>query len=554
LRVQTGLRTNNFAAVDLNPSLLYSARRDEERAGFFNATLRAHGLYSSFQYVLRLSPAVHKKLAESGTGIRSSQETGFDGVQAFSTLLHETVHWWQHIGSVYGLMLSLTYPAQAHANYNGLRELAGRTGFKKSVRQLAERMAGPSGPGTLSGLANTIINNHFDFGAFRDLTFNQATARAVAQNPLFESVGHSHELAYGNNILVLAATADRRAFQHPRDWEGPFEDLRRARESGFYYGSPVRLWPLGAHEIFEGQACFCQLQYLTFASGGRLDWDDYRTLGMLHGVCEKAFQVFLEQSRLPWPRNVDHPTVALFLLICDMAINPSAGFPFPIEHFGSFIVDTDPGARFTMLSAIVRLKCPDAATSIRDYSRAEYESVSAALAAAMMVDAPLSIADVCSTWTMSGAPFESLMREKDTFRYGPENVPVRVLFSHFLAFMQDRLVEPEFFCWPEAWMAGERVADEALALFGKHQALFLDKEDDDGIFPRLHPDKDEALVQEMFNTFYAATVTYDLTDQWISRPGPFSYGYDWLSQTTNTDVMKAFANGNFEHVCWIKSR
>ncbi len=68
------------------------------------------------------------------------------------------------------------------------------------------------------------------------------------------------------------------------------------------------------------------------------------------------------------------------------------------------------------------------------------------LLAAMMVDAPLSIADVCAKWTKPGAPFESLMREKDTFDYGPGNLPVRVLFSHFLAFMQDKLVHPEFFC------------------------------------------------------------------------------------------------------------
>jgi hypothetical protein len=197
---------------------------------------------------------------------------------------------------------------------------------------------------------------------------------------------------------------------------------------------------------------------------------------------------------------------------------------------------------------VSRLKCPDAATTIRDYSKAEYESISAALAAAMMVDAPLSIADVCAKWTKPGAPFESLMREKDTFDYGPGNLPVRVLFAHFLAFMQDKLVHPEFFCWPGAWMAGERVADEALALFGRHQALFLDKEDDDGIFPRPHSDKDEALVQKMFDAFYGTTVTYDLTNQWISRSGPFSYSYDWLPQTANTDVMKAFANGNFQHV------
>jgi hypothetical protein len=272
---------------------------------------------------------------------------------------------------------------------------------------------------------------------------------------------------------------------------------------------------------------------------------------MLHGVYEKAFRVFLEQSELPWPPTVDHPVVALFLLICDMAINPGAGFPHPLTaHFPSFIGDTDPGVRFTMLSAIVRLKCRSTATAVRDYSRAEYEAVSAELATALLVDAPLSIASTCNGW--SRGPFEALMKEQERFDYGPGNFPVRVLFSHFLAFMQDKLRVPEFFCWPGAWMAGERVDETAQILFERHGALFVDKEDDDGIFPSLHTNKDEALVQKTFDTFYATTLTYDLTDQWISRLGPFTYGYDWLSQTAKPEVIKTFADQHFSQVYGVR--
>jgi hypothetical protein len=489
--------------------------------GTFNATLDTHGRYNTFQYVLRLSPAIHRKLAEIGSGIHSSRDAKQTGAQAFSTFLHETVHWWQHVGSTYGLMVSLSYPAQAHANYDGLKELLRQAGFKKSVRKFIELLPGPGGVGTVQGLANRIVNNHFDLAAFRNLTLNQSSARAIVQNPFFECVGHSHEMTYGNNLLVLAATVDRdfHVFQHPREWEMPFQALRETKEAGYYYGSPVGLWPLGAHEIFEGQACFCQLQYLTFASGGRLGWDDFRALGMLHGIYEKAFQIFLQQSELPWPTSVDHPVVALFLLICDMAINPGAGFPHPLmAHFSSFITDTDPGTRFTMLSAIVRLKCPSTATAVRSYSRAEYEAVSNQLATALLIDAPLAIAATCNGW--SRGPFKALMKEQELFDFGAGNFPVRVLFSHFLAFMQDKLRVPEFFCWPGAWMAGDRVDESAQLLFERHGALFVDKEDDDGIFPRLHADKDAALVQKTFDTFYASTLTYDLTDQWISRPDP----------------------------------
>src|SRR4051794_37938879 len=79
----------------------------------FNATVNAHGLYNTQQFVLRLSPAVHSKLASMPPGIMTNGEVGLDGAQAMSTYLHETVHWWQHIGSTYGFIFSLNYPVQA---------------------------------------------------------------------------------------------------------------------------------------------------------------------------------------------------------------------------------------------------------------------------------------------------------------------------------------------------------------------------------------------------------------------------------------------------------
>jgi hypothetical protein len=188
--------------------------------------------------VLRLSPAVHQKISELRPGIVSSREIGFDGAQAFSTYLHETIHWWQHVGSTYGLMRSLSYPTQAHGNYKHLKDLIAKVGFKKPIRELAKKLPAPGGIGTLRGLANTIVHNHFDFDAFRRLTFNQAAARSAVRDPYFECVGHSHEITYGNNIVVLAATVDPgyRVLQHPREWEEPFDELRQSKQEGFYFG------------------------------------------------------------------------------------------------------------------------------------------------------------------------------------------------------------------------------------------------------------------------------------------------------------------------------
>lgn len=518
------------------------------------AVLDAQGRYHALQFVLRLSPLIHRTLEKLPHGIVSSADIDFDGAQAFSTYLHETIHWWQHIGTTYGLMRSLTYPTQAHANYQHLKQLIAMVGFKKPIYRLASTLGGPSEPDTAAGRSNVIVNNHFDFAAFRGLTFNHAVAKRTAEHPLFESVGHAFQVGYANNILVLGSVVDPegRVLPHPKAWETAFGALRDARKEGFYYGSPIKLWPVGAHEIMEGQACFGQLQYLAFASGGQLGWDEFRALGMLHGVYLTAFEAFLKFTKLDWPPTVHHPTVALFLLVCDMALNSGAGFPHPLRLFESFITDTDPGARFTMLATLARLKCPQVLTHIRSYSREEYLEVCEALADAMLVDTPMAIAKTCAGWAAADGPFASLMQEHATYAYDRVNMPVRVLFSHFLDFMRDRVARPEFFCWPGAWMAGDRISADAEIMLDRHGALFIDKADDDGVFPRLRPDRPRGNIDDMFNRFYAANMTYDLTGQWIMRPGPFVYDYRWLSQTGTADEIKRFADDNFESVYGLR--
>jgi hypothetical protein len=113
--------------------------------------------------------------------------------------------------------------------------------------------------------------------------------------------------------------------------------------------------------------------------------------------------------------------------------------------------------------------------------------------------------------------------------------------------MQDKVRYPEILCWPGAWFAGRRVSNAAVELFDRHGALFVDREDDDGIFPRIVPGRDLAAVQGTFDAFYASNVTYDMTRQWIAKSGPFDYAYSWLSQKHSAEEMRTFANTHFEH-------
>ncbi|WP_354141860.1 hypothetical protein [Bradyrhizobium sp. RT11b] len=109
--------------------------------GEFAACLNQLGIYTTEHFVLRLSPRVHELLDAISSGVDASGELDGETVQAYSTYLHETIHWWQHIGSTSGLILSLTYPAQAHQNVEHLEKVLGLVGPKKSLKRWAEDAA-----------------------------------------------------------------------------------------------------------------------------------------------------------------------------------------------------------------------------------------------------------------------------------------------------------------------------------------------------------------------------------------------------------------------------
>jgi len=412
------------------------------------------------------------------------------------------------------------------------------------------RASGPGGdPDTPAGLASVVVNNHFDIEFFRRLVFKPDIARDAGKHPYFDSVGHSFQIAYGNVALILATTLDPTFLVMPdaRSWSPAFAALRSEKRKGYYWGSPVSIPVIGAHQIFEGQARFGQLQYLYFTSGGKLGWDHVRSMGMLKGVYGEAFDQFLHFAELEWPPSIDRPVVALFLLVCDIAINPGAGFPMKLRSFKTFIEEIDPGFRFLFLCRTIA-KRPDLAGAIQHYSRTEYGEVAATLTTPLLVDHPLAIVAEVTGWTHKSGRLKDLVEEDRSASYGPVNLPVHLMFSHFLAFSADKFARPEFFCWPGAWMAGERLSDEIETLFGRHEAPFMDRAEDGGIYPRLMPGNDERKIQDAFENFYAVNVAYDLTRQWIAQPGPFEYDYRWLSSAGAETDMKNFGARHFEKI------
>jgi len=469
-------------------------------------------------------------------------------IDAFGTYLHETIHWWQHVGSTTGLMLSFAYPAQAHVNYRHLVTLLNRIGLHKSLRTYLDVHHDALDEETRRTL-NIVVNNWYDVDFNSQIIIDSRSVRTLAESPFFESVGHSLDIGLSHTIWMLAGTFDEefRCMPDIRRWESLFADLRSRRVDGYYRGSPILLPPIGALHIFEGQARFSQIQYLYLSSGMKLSWEDLGKLVNLESPYIEAFKVFLEFSDTEWPDNPMHPVVNLFLLVCDLAINPSDGFPSDIMHAESFIESVDPAFRFLWFARHIR-KNPALRGAITRCARDEYLQLAGELARSLICDTPVEIAQRVCSWPAVAPRIKELLHEESQFRFKAPNLPVRVLFSQFLRIAQDRVRRPEFFCWPGAHFISAPNWDvdlvDSSALFHRHEPLFFASIDGE-VRPLLRPGKAEADIHETFNDFFGWWATYDLVRQWTINDGQFEYHYRWLTPTVTDVEARAWADRHF---------
>ena len=511
------------------------------------ASSRTRGLYSPSRLLVRLRRDFNELLSSDQLSVPMAHADP-EMLSAFSTYFHETIHWWQHIGSTTGLMLSFAYPAHCHVNRAHLLDVLAAVGPQKSLRRFLEAEYHTIPEETRRQL-NIILNNWHDVEFNRRIILNPLKIREVAESPFFESVGHSLEIGLGQTLWMLSATFDPNFEFMPdiRKWEEGFADLKRRKVKGFYYGSPISLVPVGALQIFEGQARFNQIQYLYLASGGNLTWSDFEKMGMMSDTYVGAFRHFLDCAELTWPATPVDPVVQLFLLVCDLAINPSDGYPFDLHHFESFIVSADPGFRFHLFSRHLA-KNPALKSAISNCNASEYIELSTILCKSLVCHHPVEIAEHIMKWVAEQESLKGLLIEDDTFHFQNVNLPVRLCFAKHIRFASDRISRPEFFCWPAMHFVENPVTtpdlDESLALWQRHQPLFLaDLEGE--IHPVLHQGRDESGIEKTFNNFYSWNIVYDLVSQWIVSEGPFDLDYTWLTPNYTTEVVGPLASEKF---------
>ena len=509
------------------------------------------GSYELRRFVLRLAPEIHDILfVEDGEPEVRIETRNFGQAQAFSTYLHETIHWWQHIGSFAGFVQTSLFPAISHLNHDGLLKVIKATGPQKPLIRFLEKNYSALSPALVKDL-NVITNNYMDLKHFQSATQDPRSLVRLGENKFFEGRGHCSMIAY-MALLSSMSPFDRKfeALPDPKSLEEALNSLKEKRKIEFYHGSPIRCPPIGLHEIFEGQARFCQMQYLFYGSGQKLSWSEFDNAGMLGKVYVSAFNLFLNLLDIPWPENLGSPEIFMFLLICDISINPTDGFPLTMRSPETFVDDVDPGTRFLALCLAARDQ-PAMLSAIRQPNRSAYEAVSEALCNRAGLVPPHFGVNRITTWKDKSEEINRIVVEGAEWEFGAKNMPLRLLLSKFISFNEDKYRFPEFFCWPGASMATPNLHEHSQVLFQKHQSLFADRPDKRGVYPRLMTGVDSSKYSPILDSFYSWIVLYDIVNQWIGEEGRFDLAFDWLSDKSNEEIFQ-WANENFAKIYGVR--
>lgn len=507
---------------------------------------KARGTFNPLHFLVHLREHDHT-LLQRVTDQILSENTDDALINAFSIYFHETIHWWQHVGSTLGFMLSLKHPAQLHVNRKHLHELLEQIGPRKPLVAVHRRAAKLSSKAQRT--LNIIMNNWHDTEFNACLLIEPKCCHTLQKSMYFESVGHSLQIGLTHALWLLGATLQGGDVFLPdiRQWETAFALLRQNKVEGFHRTSPGTVTSIGARQIFEGQARFSQLQYLHLVSGGSVGWDDFRSAEMLSDVYVDAFRVFLKLTGLRSPASVVDPTVLLFLLVCDIATNPGDGYPFEIRSHEALIELIHPGHRFVVLCNYIA-KHPKLVGALDTVNRNRYIEVSDEICDGVGMHSTREIFERIASWGSTVRQVKELQREEAAFEFVNANLPARLWFAKHLRFAQSRLQRPEFFCWPALHFATNSIVDADLqvssALWEEHAPLFLANFGGD-IQPRLPRGIDEKNVYQTAADFFAWQLLYDLTRQWMIKKGPFDLDFRWINRIYTADVVKSFVEDRF---------
>ena len=487
------------------------------------------GSFDPYTSVLRLRSDVaaaldHKDGALPDFSVESGESPA---LQSFSTHLHETLHWWQHVGTTCGFLHSIGDATIALSCSESLRQ--SQCYRKPLIRALYEQ---PS----FSDSGRSAILQWRDIENGRSVTFDPKRSVALwsSRPERATTVGHSLLSYCSLTMGTLARLFDSECegLLDPTPWDDAYRAFESDRRVGFDPNILLEI-PLGMVEIAEGQARISEIQHRNLTQRA-LSWATVMNDGWLDGIYGRAFNLFLKLTESSEPTSPRDDIVDLFLLICDVALNPSCGYVDNVGPEQEFVLDFHPGARFLRICRAVLREQLDL-TQFSLPSLSGYLEITKRLCEPLGWITPVQVAERGLAMWASSACGSELAHQHLTRGYGSVDLPLRYLVGEHRSYLETKAQIPHVLCWP-AWFLilheedSEDYAATIDEMLGWHRPPFT-ADGSEGVSSIEIPRLDEAQVPQFASDYFTTLALYDLVIQWIAMSGQFELdGFSW---TTN---------------------
>jgi hypothetical protein len=314
-----------------------------------------------------------------------------------------------------------------------------------------------------------------------------------------------------------------------------FSALAEANSSFFNEGEVVSL-PLGMQDLLEGQARVSEIQYRDLAHKD-LPWEEANSAGWLEGIYGQAYRVFLQVTGMAPPRSPLEDQVWLFLLLCDIALNPDQGYAFKVEIDDAFPAVVHPGIRFVRLCKAVA-RDHSIANRVADLSIDAYQSVTAALCDQLGWRSPNAIHRHVVASLGNVEKFRNTRDDVRAGRWDHHHLPFRLYLCLHEQMLNERIERPHYFCWIANYLSLSNKASmgrEAdirewldrnlppfeMPLGGSLSEIAVSR-------PDLSRDQEERLI----SIYFSSLAVTDLQRQWLARSGNMVLSFSWQAQLT----------------------
>lgn len=478
-------------------------------------------------------------------------DLSYEKMLAAGTFLHESIHWWQVAGSTIGFILGSAYTAQTIVSINEFKAITNIKNCKKPLFKTLKDNSDILSEKEQDKL-NIIFNNWHDLEMAINLLNNPLDAKEYILPGVFENLGYTFRIMYSSVYGLIKSTfngQDSINFNHP-EWVKYYESKEEKKILNYYYGSDLAMPPIGAAQLYEGQARLSELQYYSEYISD--DFGYWNSQGYLSDIYIYAWDMFLRLTDLKQPKSVCSPEVFLFLLVVDIALNPEYPYPsfLPGKDNFDLITELHPGFRFTRLCRVVKQnqKILDKLQVINNKS---YNTITEFLYKKTGFKAPNAIAEVIYKIYENSDLFLEMENNYINNKFSEINLPIRILYSRHLKLMKAKKLYPEFFAWPGYYLT-QRVkkslkVEDMQVLIDDHRAPFIYNHDTNAV-GYMYP------LSTTYDESFAITTHYfnyqmfnDLLRQWIVKDGPFQYNFAWIDNKYSVDDYKKMLSKIFEY-------